>query len=43
MLKRIKLWLFTDREIKHCKHCCLTCEWFEDCIKDIENEGGVRL
>ena len=33
VVKRLKHWIFMSKE-KHCKQCCVTCEYFQQCIED---------
>ena len=33
MLKRLKLWLTPK---KMCHHCCLWCEYFDECQEDLK-------
>lgn len=30
MIERLKHWIFKSRK-KHCRCCCLTCKYFEEC------------
>nr|DAM50846.1 MAG TPA: hypothetical protein [Caudoviricetes sp.]DAU64409.1 MAG TPA: hypothetical protein [Caudoviricetes sp.]DAZ07954.1 MAG TPA: hypothetical protein [Caudoviricetes sp.] len=32
-MKRLIHWIFRARK-KQCRHCCLTCEYWDICIKD---------
>lgn len=33
MLERLKHWIFYARR-KDCRHCCLTCGYWDMCVKD---------
>ena len=40
ILSRIKWWLFGPKR-KYCKSCCLTCQWYNYCRKDVEEFNTV--
>lgn len=36
MIKRLYLWVSWSRYLR-CKHCCLWCKYYQDCIDEIKN------
>ena len=43
MIERIKYWLAkTIKNEKQCKSCCLWCEFYQECKKDIQKSLGHR-
>lgn len=41
LLFKFRYWLFVSRKIKMCNHCCVLCEYFDDCVENVKYEQGV--